>query len=1071
MFLLTVAAVGAAVAAASRSASVPSRQRARVAFGAGWLLYACAQVMSGLVLGWPRGVLLGVRVAALVVIAAVSVAAHAEASLKGFRRLALVLGLLTVSEVVAAASRLDAGTPGWVVAEVLGIAGGLALAAWLSRAFGVSIQYRFVSAFVSLLIIVVVLISSVMTQVFASNIRSDALARAQTEAKSLSNTLRAGYGEARARAGILAQLPGIGTAVAGRDPGLADVAAGLQAPEGPFGSSDFIAFLAPGGGLLAVSAKAADGRPTMDALDVASLPGTNVVQRALGKQASGGMDVVGGKLVLVGAAPVYRPSAPGQLVGVVSVGTVLSTAYLESLPGNTSQEITLVTADSVVATTLPGHPAIAAVAPGSALARIFDGRAFSAEGTLGGTDYFNGYMPLERADQPGWLGALVVHQPSQVAVLVQENVGRRLLLLALAATLVAVGLAYLVGARIVQPIVTLTQAAERVRLGDLTTRVEAQGSGEVGVLSSAFNQMTEAIGGLTSAFKEAAEEEFRLRSRLETILQSMTDGVIAADTDGTIVAFNREAERMIGIEAARAVGRPVDDVLVVEDPSGARIPLLFDGPRRDSVRGMIASLSRTTRPGTAGEGAGAIRTPVVVTTAGVFDEAGNAMGLVAVVRDLTPEIEVERMKTEFLSNVSHELRTPLTPIKGYANLMIRRDVSRTQAVGFLERIVESTDRLERIVGMLVDFSAMEAGRLVPKAVPVHLGQVVEDLLGRWKAVSAKHSFERTGFAGLPPLHLDQRLVPRAIDELIDNAVKFSPDGGRVVVSALLDGAAAGAGSRLVRITVSDEGIGIAEERIAGLSGGFVQVDASETREYGGLGLGLAYVRRIAESHGGYLEEPQSKPGKGSSFTIVLPVGLVDTSVPVAPASAGPGSQAPGGADRAGAPGLSENDAAPGTPAEAPVPASAGRSEPPGASAPVPTIGGARGAEPSEGDLRPPTSPTSPAFRPPDSPASPGPAVPAVPAGPAGIAVPSPRGEPRKPAAGGAAPGAKQSRVPRASGPTSRSRKRVFPRRPRPPRPVAEPSSGSSQGSSQGSAKPDTSGGPGRNAPGDKRSNP
>src|SRR5205823_2321362 len=196
--------------------------------------------------------------------------------------------------------------------------------------------------------------------------------------------------------------------------------------------------------------------------------------------------------------------------------------------------------------------------------------------------------------------------------------------LALAATLVAVLLSYLVGARIARPIVVLTQAAERVRLGDLTTRVEAQSSGEVGVLGSAFNQMTEAIGGLTTAFKDAAEEEFRLRSRLETILQSMTDGVIAVDTDGTVVAFNREAERMIGVEAAQAVGRRVDDVLVVEDPAGARMPLRLEGLRRESVRGFVASL-RPPRGASPVEGASPARTPVVVTTAGVSDEAGNAM--------------------------------------------------------------------------------------------------------------------------------------------------------------------------------------------------------------------------------------------------------------------------------------------------------------------------------------------------------------------------------------------------------------------------------------------------------------
>jgi hypothetical protein len=195
------------------------------------------------------------------------------------------------------------------------------------------------------------------------------------------------------------------------------------------------------------------------------------------------------------------------------------------------------------------------------------------------------------------------------------------------------------------------------------------------------------------------------------------------------------------------------------------------------------------------------------------------------------------------------------------------------------------------------------------------------------------------------------------------------------VTAALDMATAGAGSSLVRITVSDEGIGIAEERLTGLASGFVQVDASETREYGGLGLGLAYVRRIAESHGGCLEEPQSKPGKGSSFAIVLPVGLVNPSRSAGPAGpAGPADACLAGGD-------------------VPAPLAA---DPRSARQPTP-------AEPS---------------RPADAPSLPERSRPAEPPSPAGVS-PS-LTKPARPA--------------QAAGATARrSRKGVFPRRPRPPR--------------------------------------
>ncbi|MGH2721152.1 MAG: ATP-binding protein, partial [Actinomycetota bacterium] len=876
-FLLSVGSMGAVLAAVMRSPAVPSRRLGRVLFALGWAVYGVTQVLAGVLtenLGLP---VIAVRAVALATIAATALAEGAK--LEGLRRLLLSLALLASSEALLAGLAPATGETGWYVAQTLSIAGGGVLAAWLSAAFAVSIQFRFVTTFVSLLVAVVALISSAMTQVIAGNARDDALDKVTTEAKALvERTFDADAKESVTRARILSELPGVASAVAGRDPSLADIAKAFQVPGQMFDTSDFVAFIAPGGGLLAVSSEGPGG-PTLDALDTASLAGTAVVGSALEGLKAGSVDVMGGKLVVLGAAPVK--DSKGQLVGVAAVGKVMNGRYLRQLPSDTAQDLTLITADAVVASTLQGVPQLDDLAPSRNREEVLGGTPepedSRIEGTLRGKEAFGGLMPLAREDG-AVVGALIVQRPSQVMALVEENVGTRLYLLGLAATLLALLLSYVFGARIARPIVNLTKAAERVRGGDLEARVDVHGGGEVAVLGGAFNQMTEAIGDLTTAFRDAAEEEFRLRSRLQTILQSMTDGVIAVDLDGTIVAFNREAERMTGMGAERAIGRKVEHVLALEDPSGSRLPLLIDGGHRESVRGVIASLS--------GPGA-AVKTPVAITSANVSDEQGNAMGLVAVVRDLTPEIEIERMKTEFLSNVSHELRTPLTPIKGYANLMIRREVPRPQAVGFLERIVESTDRLERIVGMLVDFSAMEAGRLVPKAVPMNLGSVVEQLMVHWEDASPKHRFVREGFGGLPLLQLDQRLVPRAIDELIDNAVKFSPEGGRVLVTASLDRRVRASGSRLVRITVSDEGIGIAKDRLASLGGGFVQVDASETREYGGLGLGLAYVRRIAESHGGYLEEPQSAPGRGSSFTIVLPAGQVDVPAPGAGLPAAP----------------------------------------------------------------------------------------------------------------------------------------------------------------------------------------
>jgi signal transduction histidine kinase len=135
---------------------------------------------------------------------------------------------------------------------------------------------------------------------------------------------------------------------------------------------------------------------------------------------------------------------------------------------------------------------------------------------------------------------------------------------------------------------------------------------------------------------------------------------------------------------------------------------------------------------------------------------------------------VERMKREFLSNVSHELRTPLTPIIGYSELMTRRDLSSGQTREFSESILEAARRLERIVAMLVDFSAIEAGRIPAATEPLQVRSVVEEALATWRARSDRHRFDTEVADELPPAEVNPTLFRRMLDELLDNAVKYSP---------------------------------------------------------------------------------------------------------------------------------------------------------------------------------------------------------------------------------------------------------------------------------------------------------
>jgi signal transduction histidine kinase len=245
--------------------------------------------------------------------------------------------------------------------------------------------------------------------------------------------------------------------------------------------------------------------------------------------------------------------------------------------------------------------------------------------------------------------------------------------------------------------------------------------------------------------------------------------------------------------------------------------------------------------------------PVTVTSAILRGERGEGAGGVAVLRDMTQTREVERMKSEFLSNISHELRTPLTPIKGYAEMLAKKDIPLDKQRVFASGILDSTLRLERIVGLLVDFTALEAGRLAPKARMVDMGSVLQRLSAEWSDRASRHQVVAEIEPGLAKVMGDERLLRRSIEEVIDNAVKFSPDGGEIRLVARNEHLNGASGPGRIEVSITDQGIGIDPDDAARVFSDFQQIDASTTRTYGGLGLGLAFVRRIVEAHDGTVE--------------------------------------------------------------------------------------------------------------------------------------------------------------------------------------------------------------------------
>ncbi|GAC1319499.1 MAG: hypothetical protein NVSMB12_18810 [Acidimicrobiales bacterium] len=458
------------------------------------------------------------------------------------------------------------------------------------------------------------------------------------------------------------------------------------------------------------------------------------------------------------------------------------------------------------------------------------------------------------------VATLVAATPDTVVTDVRDKLLRTLFLLAMAGTLLALGLAAYAGERLSGGIRILTRAAERIQGGNYAEPAGVRSEDEVGVLGAAFDSMASSISSQTTALQRAADDETALRNQLQAVVTGIGEALVAIDAAGRVTLFNRAAEELIGAEAGSALGRRVGEVLLAEAEDGRPLAARLGRP----------SPTRWTSVATVG-GEGSARIPVAISASALRGPDDEVAGAVLVLRDLRPERQVELVKSRFLSRIGHELRTPLTGINGYAEILLRRPVPEVKAQEMYRHIFDGGKRLLRVVQMLEFSAAAEAGRSLLRSEDLDVRDVVDGVLDGWTArVGSDHRITRRVARSLPSVQGDRRWLSMAIDELVDNAVKFSPSGGRIAVSATptkLDHA--GSAVPAVQITVVDEGVGMEESELREAFDDFVQGDSSDTRRFGGLGLGLSLVKRVAEAHGG-LTISESIPQKGSKFSIVIP---------------------------------------------------------------------------------------------------------------------------------------------------------------------------------------------------------
>ncbi len=426
-----------------------------------------------------------------------------------------------------------------------------------------------------------------------------------------------------------------------------------------------------------------------------------------------------------------------------------------------------------------------------------------------------------------------------------DNITQIFLQASLISIILTLILANSISRAISKPIIEMQAETKNIASGDYTGELKVQGHDEIGILAFLINELSMKV----STAQESIDAE---RRRLDGVLKYMSDGVLATNSSGEITLSNQKAREILGAKEGEIEGKMLTEVLGIqydfEDLFETDFMILLD------VDDQILQANFST----------------------VKDEAMRVKGLVSVLHDVTEQERLEQDRKEFVSNVSHELRTPLTSMRSYLEALNDGAWKEPEiAPKFLEVTQKETDRMIRMIQDLLQLSRIDAESDRLNMEIMDLTALLTFVLDRFDMYIASEETsgkEYTIERDLPKESIwimgDEDRMTQVLDNIMNNAIKYSIEGGNIRVSMKREG-------NEVRISVADEGIGISQKDLQRIFSRFYRVDKARSREMGGSGLGLAISKEVIEQHHGHIWA-RSKENEGTTFIITLPCEDMDS---------------------------------------------------------------------------------------------------------------------------------------------------------------------------------------------------